>query len=186
MPELAVRPLRPEDIPRIVDYWTKATAEDLRRMGADPAKIPAKEQLTASLLRLCATPESELPNFYSVWLVDGRAVGYSSLKNIVHGDRGEMHLHMWDDSLRGKGYGAVLFCLSAVDFYTRFRLKDVICEPSSSNPMPNRMLQRIGFPLVKTYVGASSELSMVCELNRYQIDRAIAERYLAGRNTGAV
>jgi hypothetical protein len=40
------------------------------------------------------------------------------------------------------------------------------------------MLQKIGFPLVKTYEGASSELSAVCELNQYDIQPKIAEEYL--------
>jgi len=43
--------------------------------------------------------------------------------------------------------------------------------------MANRLLKRIGFPLVLTHVGASSELSLVCELNRYEILRDVAERY---------
>jgi len=43
--------------------------------------------------------------------------------------------------------------------------------------MANRLLQKIGFPLVLTRVGVSSELAFVCELNRYEIQRKIAERY---------
>jgi RimJ/RimL family protein N-acetyltransferase len=68
--------------------------------------------------------------------------------------------------------------LSALDFYERFSLKRIICEPKADNPMANRLLQKIGFPLVLTRVAASSELSVVCELNRYEIPREIAERYL--------
>jgi hypothetical protein len=44
--------------------------------------------------------------------------------------------------------------------------------------MANRMLQKIGFPLILTHVAASSGLSIVCELNRYEILRDVAERYL--------
>ena len=43
--------------------------------------------------------------------------------------------------------------------------------------MANRMLEKIGFPLALTHVAASSELSVVCELNRYEILRDVAERY---------
>jgi hypothetical protein len=46
--------------------------------------------------------------------------------------------------------------------------------------MANRMLKKIGFPLVLTHVAASSELSVVCELNRYEILRHVAERYAIG------
>jgi len=85
---------------------------------------------------------------------------------------------MWRADLRGRGYGPHLFCLSALDFYQRFNLERIICEPKADNPMANRMLQSIGFPLVFTHVAAGSELSVVCELNRYEILRDIAERYL--------
>jgi hypothetical protein len=44
--------------------------------------------------------------------------------------------------------------------------------------MANRVLQKIGFPLVLTHVAAGSELSIVCELNRYEILSDVAERYL--------
>ena len=57
------------------------------------------------------------------------------------------------------------------------------CEPRAANPAPNRMLRTIGFPLLQTYVGASSELSAVCELNRYEILRDVAEAYLASRGS---
>src|SRR6266545_6272558 len=87
-------------------------------------------------------------------------------------------LHMWRPDLRRKGHGPHLFCLAAVDFYERFRLKRIICEPKADNQPPNRLLQRIGFPLISTRVGRSSELSKVCNLNRYDIVREIAEDYL--------
>ena len=68
--------------------------------------------------------------------------------------------------------------MSALDFYQRFSLKRIICEPKADNPMANCMLKKIGFPLVLTHVAASSEISVVCELNRYEILRDVTERYL--------
>ena len=55
----------------------------------------------------------------------------------------------------------------------------MICEPKADNPMANRVLEKIGFPLVLTHVAAGSDLSVVCQLNRYEILRNVAERYLA-------
>jgi RimJ/RimL family protein N-acetyltransferase len=108
--------------------------------------------------------------------------GHPSLKDIVPGDVGSIHLHMWRADLRGKGYGPLLFCLSALDFYERFKLKRIICEPKADNAIANHMLKKIGFPLVLTHVAASSELSVVCELNRYEILREVAERYVVTRS----
>src|SRR5439155_5376425 len=53
----------------------------------------------------------------------------------------------------------------------------------ADNPTPNRLLQRIGFPLISTRIGRSSELSMICKLNRYDIVRGIAEHYLLTRTS---
>lgn len=176
--EFAVRRLRPAEISQVVAYWLSRSEEDLIRMGADVSKLPKREEFEASLGTIIETPDEECQTCYLIWLLNDTPIGFSSLKNIVHGKTGSIHLHIWDSSVTGKGYGAVLFCMSAISFYAMFHLECINCEPRASNPLPNRMFQKIGFPLVKTYVGASSELSVTCELNRYAITRNIAERYL--------
>jgi hypothetical protein len=173
---LSVRPLAPAEIHYIVDYLVEASPADRQRMGL--ANVPTRDTLAQSYLKACTTPEHEATSFYLVWLVDGRPIGFSSLKGIVRGEHAGMHLHIWDSSMRGKGHGAVLFCLSALEFHRRFQLKSLVCEPRAANPMPNRMLGKIGFPLLRTYVGASSELSAVDELNCYDVAKDIAEAYL--------
>src|SRR5262245_44305465 len=177
MAALSVRPMTPLDVPRVVSYVVDSSPEDRERLGM--TNVPARETLTGSLLEACTTPQGSARSFYLIWEVEGRPVGFSSLKGIVPGEHGGMHLHMWETELRGRGFGAVLFCRSAVEFHDRFRLRSIVCEPRAANPAPNRMLRKIGFPLVRTYVGASSELSAVCELNRYEILREVAEAYLS-------
>lgn len=169
------------DVPRIVSYVVDSSPEDRERLGM--TNVPPREAMTESLLEACTTPLESARSSYLIWEVDGHPVGFSSLKGIVPGEHGGMHLHMWEAGLRGRGFGAVLFCRSAVEFHDRFRLRSIVCEPRAANPAPNRMLRRIGFPLVRTYVGASSELSAVCELNRYEILRDVAEAYLASRGS---
>jgi len=182
MSGFAVRPLESGDIPHIIDYWVNASPEHLLAMGADASKIPARAAWQTNLEKILATPEREATTFYLVWLVDGRPIGFNSLKNIKYGESGEMHLHLWEESSRGKGYGGVLFCLAATKFFQCFKLRTIICEPSASNPAPNRMLQRIGFPLILTHTASTSELSLECEVNRYAIDRKVAESYLLRTN----
>ena len=146
-------------------------------MGLAIDRVPSATQLRSDLAAMIVAPLDRVRSFVIAWWADGKAIGHSSLKDIVPGDFGSIHLHMWRADLRGKGYGPRLFCLSALDFYKRFNLKRIICEPKADNPMANRMLKKIGFPLVLTHVAASSELSVVCELNRYEILRDVAERY---------
>src|SRR5262249_57231712 len=53
--------------------------------------------------------------FVLAWCINGEVIGHSSLKDIVLGDSGSIHLHMWRADLRGKGHGPHFFCLAAVD-----------------------------------------------------------------------
>ena len=176
---LGVRPMRTEDVPALVRYWTEASRADLDRMGVDVAKVPHGAELTSSLAALCLEPPRAARAFYLVWEVDGVPVGHAGLKNIRYGDSADMHLHIWDAAARGRGFGARLFALSALDFYERFALNRIVCEPSAENPMPNRMLQKSGYALVGSRVGASSELSAIGRLNVYAIDRETAARVAA-------
>ncbi len=179
MTSFSVRPMREADVEAVVQYWTTASPSDLERMGVNAAALDPPDMMREGYRRALARPECERKAFALVWEVDGEAIGFTTLKNIERGVKGEMHLHIWKETARGKGYGGKLFCLAALDFYERFQLKEIVCEPRSTNPMPNRMLQRVGFPLVRTYVGQSSELAQVCELNTYAILRDVAARHLA-------
>lgn len=179
MPTLRIRPLEHSDIEHVGRYWTTASSEDLDRMGVDPARIPPPEKLRAPLEEWLVTPENRWTWFPTVWLVDDEPVGYSTVKDLKIGETGCQHLHVWAASMRGKGYGAPLFCLTAVSAYERFRLRSILCEPKSDNPFPNRMLAKIGFPFLGKRIGASSDLSAVVELATYRIERALAEKFLA-------
>src|SRR5262249_30925711 len=177
MPGLTVRPLAREDFDGFIAYFTRASKADAERMGLAIDKVPSPTQLRSDLEMMIVTPVDRLNSFVLAWCLDGKTIGHSSLKDIVPRESASMHLHMWRADLRGRGYGPRLFCLSALDFYERFNLKRIICEPKADNPMANRMLQKIGFPLILTHVAAGSELAFVCELNRYEILRDVAERY---------
>ena len=174
---LTVRPLATDDLDGYVAYFTQPSKSDAERMGLAIDRVPSPPRLRSDLEAMIAAPLDRLRSFVLAWCIDGKAIGHSSLKDIVQANFGSIHLHMWRADLRGKGYGPRLFCLSALDFYERFNLKRIICEPKADNPMANRMLKKIGFPLILTHVAASSELSVVCELNRYEILRDVAERY---------
>jgi RimJ/RimL family protein N-acetyltransferase len=176
--QLSVRPLVTEDFDNFIGYWTGLSSQDIERMGLALDRVPPPEQMRKDLEVMTTKSIEQLTNFILVWCLDGEAVGHSSLREIVRGEGASVHLHMWRADLRGKGYGPRLFCLAALDFYERFALRYMICEPKSDNPFPNRMLRRIGFPLILVHVAAASTWTGVSELNRYAILRDIVERYL--------
>ena len=148
-------------------------------MGIRMDKVPSAAEYHNILSKLCGQPVESASAWYLMWLVNDQAIGFSSLKNIKFGKRGDMHLHMWAAPMRGQGHGATLFCQSALEFYRLFQLKEIVCEPRAANPLPNRMLQKIGFPLLRTHVAASSELSEVCELNCYAISKDVSQTWLS-------
>jgi [ribosomal protein S5]-alanine N-acetyltransferase len=176
--KLSVRPLAEKDFDVFINYWMELSPADIERIGVAADRLPSCEQMRAGLETMLSTPNDRANSFVLAWCINGEAIGHSSLKDIVAGECGNIHLHMWRADLRGKGYGPHLFCLAVLDFYRRFNLKRMICEPKADNPAPNRLLQRIGFPLVSTRIGAGSELGVICELNRYDIVRHIAESFL--------
>lgn len=178
---LSVRALAAEDFDAFINYWLGLSQAEIERLGVAIDRLPLADRMRCELEAMLAVPANNIRSFVLAWCIDGEAIGHSSLKDIVAGDSGSIHLHMWRPDLRGRGHGPHLFCLAAVDFYERFKLKRIICEPKADNVAPNRLLQRVGFPLVSTRIGRSSELSTICKLNRYDIPREIAEAYLLTR-----
>ena len=176
--EVRVRPWVQDDISKIVHYWMTISDADADRMGCDLSRFPSTEEYTRILTEQRQAPPETAVAFYSMWVVNGETIGFASLKNIEYGIRGEMHLHIWDAKERGRGIGGRLFCLSAIDFFERFRVREIVCEPGASNPYPNRMLQKAGFSLAGSRVGRSSELSKELLLNTYAITRQVALNHL--------
>ena len=179
--DLSVRPLAADDFDGFINYWLGLSQADIERLGVAIDRVPSAARMRSDLEAMFIAPDDGVRSFVLAWCINGEVIGHSSLKDIVSGDSGSIHLHMWRADLRGKGHGPHLFCLAAVDFYKRFKLRRIICEPKADNPPPNRLLQRIGFPLISTRTGRSSELSTICKLNRYDIVREIAEDYLLTR-----
>jgi RimJ/RimL family protein N-acetyltransferase len=174
--ELSVRPLTAEHFDGFINYWLGLSQAEIERLGVATDRLPSAARMRSDLEAMVAAPDNRVRSFVLAWCINGEAIGHSSLKDIVWGDAGSIHLHMWRANLRGKGCGPFLFCMAAVDFYERFKLKRIICEPKADNKPPNRLLHRI--PLIATRVGRSSELSTSCKLNCYGIVREIAEGYL--------
>src|ERR1700677_2574776 len=148
---LSLRPLIEQDIPHILRYWFDQTDSELLQMGVERSKLTSEQEFAQYLKDICDTPLDKAQTYFLVWLIDNKPVGYNALKDIFHHELGHMHLHMWDPGHRGKGYGARLFCMAALEFYRLFNLKIILCEPRSSNPTPNKMLTKVGFKKWRTY-----------------------------------
>ena len=109
MTRLTVRPLSSEDFDSFIAYFTRASKADAERMGLAIDRVPSPAQLRSDLEVMIAAPVDRLRSFVLAWCLDGKAVGHSSLKDIVPGDVGSIHLHMWRADLRGRAMARACF-----------------------------------------------------------------------------
>ncbi len=179
MPNLSIRHITEQDINLIVNYWHQCSPDDFLRMGVDINKLPSFEDFALHLAKTCQLPPTESGLSYRIWMIDNKPVGYSILKNIRVDVIADIHLHLFESTFRGHGYGKTLFCLSVLDFYREFNLKIILCEPASSNPMPNRMLEKIGFEKWKTYISTPAAVALTGEVNCYLISAEKAAIFLS-------
>lgn len=180
---LSVRDISLADLPLVDAYWNNMSEADLQRMGVDPQKLKDgaadRHRRVAESLNL---PYVARQAHSLIWMVDGKPIGTSVLREIAFGQSGEIHLHNFFPEQRGKGFGTRLLLLSMMRFTELFQLKKIICEPEANNPHPNRTLQRLGFQPVRTYQTTPSVICHACTVNRYEIDTSelirIFQQYL--------
>ncbi len=169
--KLSVRPITEQDVPLIIDYWLTATEEYLRGMGADPEKIPSREEWNAMLNAQLAAALPDKKAYAIIMLADGEPVGHCNINNISFGEEAHMHLHVWQSHRRNTGIGRACVQMAIPMFFEAFNLKRLICEPYAHNPAPNNTLKKIGFTLTKQYIGTPGAVSFEQEVNRWEMSR---------------
>jgi hypothetical protein len=165
--QLTVRPMKESDIEYIIRYWSDAAADFLERMGVLPSNIEPSAIQSSSLLAEISTPDIQKESCTLVWDIDAKPVGYTKLARIKFGQSGEIHLHLWDEASRGKGFTHILFSFSVREFYKRFQLKEIFCEPAAANPAPNLFLQKLGVGAPRTYETIPFPGDPLQTVNRY-------------------
>ena len=169
--KIAIRDFQPGDARHIVGYFVDAEVDYLLDMGADPNKLPSREDWTTKLLEEFDKPIQEKEYFYVIWLIDGKAVGHSNINNIRFGLSATMHLHIWQAENRKRGSGLQFLRLTIPQYFHRFLLQTLICEPFAGNPAPNRILPQVGFDLAKTYETTPGVINLLQTVNRYEMTR---------------
>ena len=87
-----------------------------------------------------------------IWLLNGRAIGFSTSDRILRGERANMHLHIVEPDLRVQGLGTQCVKHSVDIYFELLKIKKLFCEPNAFNAAPNRTLQKAGFKFVKTHM----------------------------------
>jgi RimJ/RimL family protein N-acetyltransferase len=168
-PILAVREIQEQDIELIVQYWLNADPSFLLGMGVDSSKIPSKEEWIQMLREQLHQSFEEKQSYCMIWLVNGKAVGHSNVNKIKFGEEAYMHLHLWNSDIRKKGSGTELVKMTLPYFFKNLKLKKLYCEPYGLNPAPNRVLDKVGFTLVKEYTTTPGWLNFEQPVKRWEL-----------------
>ncbi|MEO7174375.1 MAG: GNAT family protein [Saprospiraceae bacterium] len=168
-PTLRVRELIASDIPFIVKYWTEADPEYLHKMGADPQKIPSAAGLQNALLQQISQDYREKYSYATIWLLDDEAIGHCNVNRIIFGHSAYMHLHVWKEQHRNKGFGVQLCKLSIPLFFANMQIQTLFCEPSASNAGPNQTLEHLGFELVKNWTTVPGDICYEQSVNLWEL-----------------
>jgi RimJ/RimL family protein N-acetyltransferase len=155
----------------VIDYFHSSTPEHLEMMGVDPSRLPARTAWAGRFRELDALPVPGRPNFYVIWRLDRRAIGFSSCDKIVSGSHANMHLHVVVPELRQQGVGVECVRRTVEIYFRTFALKQLFCEPNAYNVAANRTVQKAGFKYVKTYKTVPGPLNYHQAVTRWVIER---------------
>ncbi len=168
---ILVREMTLVEMGLVIDYFHQATPEHLEMLGVDPTRLPSREAWHARFEQDFSLPVENKHGFLLVWLLDERAVGFSSCDKIVFGERANMHLHVTEPSLRRQGIGAKCVRLGVDIFLEKLKLNSLFCEPNAFNIGPNRTLQKAGFRYVKTHMTVPGPLNFHQAVTRWMVER---------------
>ena len=166
---LSVREIRKDDIDPITRYWLGADSLFLKGMGVDTGKMPERDEWRKMLLEQLNESIKEKKSYCIIWLVDNKPVGHSNVNKIISGEEACMHLHIWNDDVRKKGFGTSFIKMTLPWFFEKLKLKKIYCEPYALNPAPNKTLEKAGFEFVKEYITTPGWLNFEQPVNLWEM-----------------
>jgi RimJ/RimL family protein N-acetyltransferase len=138
-------------------------------MGVDLSKIPAEDEWREMLSEQIKTPLEKKKSYCIIWEIDNTPIGHSNINKILFGEEAFMHLHIWHQDERKKGFGINLIKTTLPYYFENFQLKKLFCEPYAFNVAPNKTLEKAGFTFVKRYTTVPGWLNFEQEVNLWEM-----------------
>lgn len=170
-PRMAVREMELADVDYRIDYFHNASDEYLRGLGVDRARLPSREQWHAFYEEDYAKPIAERANYSLLWVLDDQIVGFSTTDRIVFGVEAFMHLHVAEESLRGRGLGSRFVRASTAVYFDVLALQRIFSEPNAFNVAPNRALQNAGFTYLFSHETTPGPYNLFQVTTRWVLER---------------
>ena len=179
---IEVREMKPSEFNIVTRYFCDASPEHLEVLGVDPTRLPDKNEWCARYEDQHLLPYEQKTNFFTIWCIKGKPIGFSSLDKIMFGERANMHLHIVESNQREMGVGSKCVWHSVRIYFQQFELKKLYCEPNAFNVAPNRALQRAGFRYLKTHHTVPGPLNFHQAVTRWVLER---QQILEDEESGA-
>jgi len=172
MESLTIREMEQRDVAHILNYWASASPQHLDAMGVDPRKMIAPEELKQRLSDSLSVPAREKKTCIVIWEVNDTPIGFNSLAEIDFGNEAKIHLHIWEEKYRAKGFGTKFMKKALAYYMAKFKLKRIVCETKSTNPGPNKLFSDLGIKPSRIYRSVASPVMYETEVARYEINQA--------------
>ncbi len=166
---LKIRPIEPHDLPAIASYWNGLNEKEMARIGVDPEKLPDSESIIQTLSNQLSLPIPHRNSYGVIWTYNGLPVGHSNTNPTQFGEEAWIHLHLWRQEFRGKGYGTKWMIDTIAHMAEALKLKKLIAEPKSDNFEVQGVLKNCGFELIKTHRTVPGSINFEQEVNRFEL-----------------
>lgn len=168
---LNVREAQQKDIELIAQYWFTSGHKYLESLGVDISKMPHEKEFKQMLDVQIALPYNEKKAYALIWEADGKPIGHTNVNPVLYGREADMHIHIWSENNRKKGYGLKLIQMSLPYYFNNLHLKRIVCEPYALNPSPNKTLEKAGFTFVKEYITTPGAITFEQPVKQWEILR---------------
>lgn len=167
--QMSIREMQLEDAKLVVDYFHTADEHFLLGMGADPSKLPNRDEWINTIQSQVRLPYSQKDRYYIIWLWNDEPIGHSNVNHIHYGNSAKMHLHMWKKGNRQRGLGEAYLKLAIPKYFEHLKLRELWCEPYAHNPSPNKTLKKLGFQFVECVHTVPGSINLEQDVNRYRL-----------------
>jgi RimJ/RimL family protein N-acetyltransferase len=170
---IRLRDIEEKDIPALVSYWADSSPEYIRSIGADPRKVPSRDQLAAGYRS--ALPQNGPGRTRLVLIGEsptGHLIGYTNL-SIKSADESYAHVHILDPAYRARGVGQAMFPHVLRQFFLLMPIRKIMMQTSPENNRVNRFLQAVGLTPEHVHLAEPDGMARPGEFYVYTLARRL-------------
>jgi RimJ/RimL family protein N-acetyltransferase len=168
-----LRDLHENDIAALVSYWADSSPEYIRSIGADPSKIPSRDELLAGYRSALPVNGPGRSRFVLIGeSLDGSLVGYTNL-TVKSAEESYAHVHILEPRARYAGIAQAMFPHVLRQFFRLTEVRTISMQTSPENVRVNRFLQAVGLTPLRVHISDPDGMARPGEFNVYTVERRL-------------